>query len=96
VLGELLIAVEKRSSSLRASPDIHKQPMARSPTPPPSLNDRPRREQGVHLTIGADLVLELCRRQLTNGGEEREAVDALMAYTTEVANAWAGKSYTIP
>lgn len=42
-----------------------------------------------HMRVGADLVLEMCRRQLSNSTmQEREDVDMFMTTVPEAASAW--------
>jgi len=64
-LDTLEQAVENQSKKLKEGNEGTHPAAARSRSPrPPRLDDRRRPGRADHLTIGADLVMEMCRKQL--------------------------------
>lgn len=89
MLQELEEALKVRSEQLLEGYTGPKRTMTDGPTPPPpALEDMHSREGAKEVMIGADLVLEMCRRQLHNEDSERRAsVERLMRHVPEVTRA---------
>ena len=86
VLRQFQEVVMERSKQLRdwrGGEPVEEDPLS---TPPPPLEERPRR--GERLTVGADLVLEMCTRQLSGENKLKDRVDAYIGHVPEMTDAW--------
>ena len=86
-LHQLQSAIRKRTEQLREWQGGEPVEEERWSSPPPPLEARP--DGGERLTVGVDLVLEMCTGQLADeSAEVRRSVEAFIQHAPEATEGW--------